>query len=88
MLLDHALRLSNDSKGQLPMSITGLLALFDGLRVADVRDGMDWAGLSAKGTVSPEIAPLNQGRQGDGNRPHGHAGRSQPVRASLAALRR
>jgi len=48
------------------MSITGLLALFDGLRVADVRDGMDWAGLSAKGTVSPEIAPLNQGAKATG----------------------
>lgn len=38
-----------------------LLGLFDGLRVADVRDGMDWAGLHAKGTVDPEITPLFQG---------------------------
>ena len=29
------------------MSATDLLALFDGLRVADVRDGMDWAGQHA-----------------------------------------
>ncbi|UED84457.1 RraA family protein [Streptomyces profundus] len=38
-----------------------LLRLFDGLRVADVRDGLDWAGLHAKGTVSPEITPLYEG---------------------------
>jgi 4-hydroxy-4-methyl-2-oxoglutarate aldolase len=40
---------------------TELMELFDGLRVADVRDGMDWAGLHTKGTVSPEITPLWQG---------------------------
>jgi len=48
------------------MAITDLLELFDGLRVADVRDGMDWAGLRAKGTVSPEITPLFQGAKATG----------------------
>ena len=28
-------------------SATDVLAMFEGLRVADVRDGMDWAGLHA-----------------------------------------
>jgi regulator of RNase E activity RraA len=35
-----------------------VLALFDGLRVADVSDGMDMAGLTDVGTVSPEIHAL------------------------------
>lgn len=35
-----------------------ILALFDGLRVADVSDGMDQAGLANVGLVSPDIAPL------------------------------
>jgi regulator of RNase E activity RraA len=35
-----------------------VLALFDGLRVADVSDGMDMAGLTDVGTVNPEIRPL------------------------------
>ncbi len=34
------------------------LALFDGLRVADVSDGMDMAGLTDVGTVDPEIRAL------------------------------
>jgi regulator of RNase E activity RraA len=35
-----------------------LLALYDGLRVADVSDGMDQAGLANRGLVSAEIGPL------------------------------
>ena len=35
-----------------------VLALFDGLRVADVSDGMDMAGLTDVGTVDPEIRAL------------------------------
>jgi regulator of RNase E activity RraA len=35
-----------------------VLKLFDGLRVADVSDGMDQAGLADVGLVSPEIGPL------------------------------
>jgi len=35
-----------------------ILALFDGLRVADVSDGMDQAGLANVGLVSADIAPL------------------------------
>jgi regulator of RNase E activity RraA len=35
-----------------------LLTLFDGLRVADVRDGMDWNMLHFQGSLSPEIRPL------------------------------
>lgn len=42
-------------------STAALAALFEGLRVSDVRDGMDWAGLHSKGSVSPDIAPLFQG---------------------------
>lgn len=36
----------------------GLLALFDGLRVADVSDGMDAAGLPNRGLMDPAIHPL------------------------------
>jgi len=35
--------------------------LFEGLRVSDVRDGMDWIGLFSKGTVSRDIRPLFEG---------------------------
>lgn len=35
--------------------------LFDGLRVSDVRDGMDWVGLFSKGTVHRDIRPLFEG---------------------------
>jgi 4-hydroxy-4-methyl-2-oxoglutarate aldolase len=35
-----------------------LLALYDGLRVADVSDGMDQAGLENRGLVSADIGPL------------------------------
>ena len=35
-----------------------VLALFDGLRVADVTDGMDQVGLENVGLMSPEIQPL------------------------------
>ncbi len=35
-----------------------LLALFDGLRVADVSDGMDAVGLPNRGLMDPEIHPL------------------------------
>lgn len=41
------------------MATTGeLLALFEGLRVADVRDGMDVLGYHHYGSVSPSIRPL------------------------------
>jgi regulator of RNase E activity RraA len=35
--------------------------LYSGLRVSDVRDGMDWIGLFSKGTVSRDIRPLFEG---------------------------
>jgi regulator of RNase E activity RraA len=35
-----------------------LLRAYDGLRVADVRDGLDWIGLHHYGSVSPAICPL------------------------------
>ncbi|KPJ52772.1 MAG: dimethylmenaquinone methyltransferase [Planctomycetes bacterium DG_58] len=35
-----------------------VLAAFDGLRVADVRDGMDTMGFHRVGSMSPEIRPL------------------------------
>ncbi|HUT95845.1 MAG TPA: RraA family protein [Thermoguttaceae bacterium] len=51
-------------KSFIPTSVFALeedrevLALFEGLRVADVSDGMDRAGLQNVGLVSPEIRPL------------------------------
>jgi 4-hydroxy-4-methyl-2-oxoglutarate aldolase len=48
------------------MTISELVDLYQGLRVADVRDGMDWAGLHAKGTVSAEIGPLFPGARATG----------------------
>jgi regulator of RNase E activity RraA len=38
-----------------------ILKLFEGLRVADVRDGMDWIGLHHRGTVTREIRPIVPG---------------------------
>jgi len=35
-----------------------LLELYAPLRVADVRDGMDWLGYHHYGSLSPEIQPL------------------------------
>jgi 4-hydroxy-4-methyl-2-oxoglutarate aldolase len=35
-----------------------LLALYDGLRVADVRDGMDWMMRHRQGSMSPDVRPL------------------------------
>ena len=35
-----------------------LLSLYSDLRVADVRDGMDWNLLHWQGTMSPDIRPL------------------------------
>ena len=34
------------------------LVMFDGLRVADVRDGMDWLGYHHFGSLDPGIRPL------------------------------
>src|SRR4030042_3988308 len=51
-------------KDFLPVSVYAaeedqvLLKLFDGLRVADVSDGMDKAGLPGGGLVGPSILPL------------------------------
>ena len=39
-----------------------LLKLYGGLRVADVRDGLDWNGYIGYATVSPEVRPLWQTR--------------------------
>lgn len=35
-----------------------LLELYSDLRVADVRDGMDWNLLHTRGSMSPDIRPL------------------------------
>jgi regulator of RNase E activity RraA len=40
-----------------------VLQMFEGLRVADVRDGMDWVGLPNKGSVTREIRPLVEGKR-------------------------
>jgi regulator of RNase E activity RraA len=59
-----------------------LLALFKGLRVADVRDGMDWNMLHAEGSLSPEIRPLFR------TRAYGIArtARYQPFAGSIPAM--
>ena len=41
---------------------TQLLTLFDELRVADVRDGLDWVGMMHYGSMSPDIRPLYRTR--------------------------
>lgn len=66
------------------MTNPDLLALFDGLRVADVRDGMDWAGLRAKGTVDPAIRPLFQGAKATGI---AHTVRLRPSEKAVPALK-
>ena len=38
-----------------------IVKLFDGLRVSDVRDGLDWIGLEAKGSVNRDITPIFEG---------------------------
>src|SRR5512135_2822906 len=46
------------SKKEDAMTNQALLELFSDLRVADVRDGMDWNLLHARGSMSPEVRPL------------------------------
>lgn len=41
---------------------TELLSLFQNLRVADVRDGMDWVGLHDIGSLPPDFRPLYRTR--------------------------
>jgi 4-hydroxy-4-methyl-2-oxoglutarate aldolase len=48
------------------MQVVELNKLFEGLRVADVRDGMDWAGLHSIGSVPSAIAPLFEGARAIG----------------------
>lgn len=43
------------------MEYADIEKLFKGLRVSDVRDGMDWIGLFSKGTVQRDIRPLFDG---------------------------
>ena len=43
------------------MEYPEIAKLYDGLRVSDVRDGMDWVGLFSKGSMSQEIRPLFPG---------------------------
>lgn len=47
-----------ETKVYTPEEDQSVLAVFDGLRVADVSDGMDQAGLANVGLVSPDIGPL------------------------------
>jgi regulator of RNase E activity RraA len=42
----------------MPNERDELLALYAPLRVADVRDGMDWMGCHFQGSMSPDIRPL------------------------------
>jgi 4-hydroxy-4-methyl-2-oxoglutarate aldolase len=43
------------------MQYSEIQSLFQGLRVSDVRDGMDWVGLFSKGSMSQEVRPLFPG---------------------------
>jgi regulator of RNase E activity RraA len=43
------------------MDFADIEKLYRGLRVADVRDGMDWIGLFSKGTVSRSVQPIVPG---------------------------
>ncbi|SDT35592.1 Regulator of RNase E activity RraA [Microlunatus soli] len=43
------------------MEFAEIESLYTGLRVADVRDGMDWIGLFSKGSVARSIRPLIPG---------------------------
>lgn len=47
-----------ETKVYSPEDDTTILQLFDGLRVADISDGMDRAGLKNVGLISAEIGPL------------------------------
>ena len=38
-----------------------MVKLYEGLRVADVRDGLDWIGMPNKGSVSRSIMPIKEG---------------------------
>src|SRR4051794_29364481 len=38
-----------------------IVKLFEGLRVSDVRDGMDWIGMPNKGSVDRSIMPIAEG---------------------------
>ena len=56
--LDPKVKLFIPYQDYTPDDNKRVLALFDGLRVADVSDGMDMAGLTDVGTVNPEIHAL------------------------------
>jgi regulator of RNase E activity RraA len=56
--LDPKVKLFIPYQDYTPAENQRVLALFDGLRVADVSDGMDMAGLTDVGTVNPEIHAL------------------------------
>lgn len=56
--LDPKVKLFIPFQDYTPDDNKRVLALFDGLRVADVSDGMDMAGLTDVGTVNPEIRAL------------------------------
>lgn len=43
------------------MDYAEIKKLYDGLRVSDVRDGMDWIGLFSKGSVHRDVRPLFEG---------------------------
>jgi 4-hydroxy-4-methyl-2-oxoglutarate aldolase len=57
----HRLATHHHKKGNNPMDYPEIEKLFNGLRVSDVRDGMDWIGLFSKGSVHRDIRPLFEG---------------------------
>ena len=66
-LFDINLYASNDDKtagdaNQRKEENKVLLELFKSLRVADVRDGMDWIGYHNFGSIDPAVRPLFQAR--------------------------
>jgi len=46
------------AQSDTPLTAEQILKLYEGLRVADVSDGMDYVGLHDQGLMNPEIEPL------------------------------
>ncbi|WP_077624703.1 RraA family protein [Sediminibacillus massiliensis] len=54
--------MANNNETEVRDDRKEILALFEGLRVTDVRDGMDWVGMHHYGTVDKSIKPLFRGK--------------------------
>jgi 4-hydroxy-4-methyl-2-oxoglutarate aldolase len=60
-----------------------VVKLFQGLRVSDVRDGLDWIGMPNKGTVSREISSVVPGGKICG---HAYTVRSRPSQKQVPMI--